>query len=73
VKLEPEGFIIKVFLSCSRVDTKVFKANSEIVKIDQKLKIRNIVAEELEFWFCNTHNKIIVSFVLDFRQLEKHP
>ena len=58
---DPSGFLIKVFMSCSQVETKVFKPTSSHIKINQILKIKNILARELEFWLCTPDNKIIVS------------
>lgn len=42
---DPQGYLIKIFMSCSRVDTKVFKVHSNVIKINQTLKIRNIWAK----------------------------
>lgn len=53
-------------MSCSRVDTRVFKIHSNIMRLNEKLKIRNICAKELEFWLCNTQNKILVR-IWDYR------
>lgn len=58
---EPDGFLIKVFLACSRTDTRPFRLTAETARIDQTLRVVNIGGRELEFWLCSTHNKIIVS------------
>ena len=60
---DPAGFLLKVFLACSRADTKVFKVNGEQIKLNQSLNIKNLVAKELEFWLCTTYDKIIVLFL----------
>lgn len=57
---EPDGFIIKAFFACSRTDTRPFKIASETTHINQTLRVVNIGGQELEFWLCTTHNKIIV-------------
>lgn len=57
---EPDGFLIKAFLACSRTDTRPFRIAAETTRIDQTLRVVNIGGRELEFWLCSTHNKIIV-------------
>ena len=58
---EPDGFIIKAFLACSRTDTRPFRLSAEFARIDQTLRVANIGGRELEFWLCSTRNKIIVA------------
>ena len=61
--MDPEGFLIKVFYSSSRKDTKTFKVDSDVVHINQTLKIKNIIGNELEFWLATTYGKIIVMLI----------
>lgn len=57
---DPQGYILKIFMASSQVNSKVFKIHSENTRLYQRLKIKNIFAKELEFWLCTTYNKIIV-------------
>ena len=43
--VDPQGYLIKIFMSCSSVSTKVFKIHSNVIKINQTLKVKNINAK----------------------------
>ena len=59
-----DGYILKIFLACSKVSTKVFRLSGVYTSIGQTLRVSNIAGKELEFWLCTTRNKIIVLFNL---------
>ena len=42
---DPQGFVIKIFMSCSGAESRVFKARTNIIKINQAIKIKNIQAK----------------------------
>lgn len=42
---DPQGFVIKIFMCCSGAESRVFKARTNVVKINQTLKIKNIQAK----------------------------
>ena len=43
--IDPSGFLIKIFMACSSVSTKVFKIHTNVIRINQTLKIKNINAK----------------------------
>jgi hypothetical protein len=43
--IDPSGFLIKIFMACSSVSTKVFKIHTNVIRINQTLNIKNINAK----------------------------
>lgn len=44
---DPQGFIIRAYMSCSRADTTTFKIHSATTNINETLKIKNISPKEI--------------------------
>ena len=53
--IEPSGYVLKFFMACSEAYSKPFQVRESQSNLNkQRLKIKNILADQLEIWLCNT-------------------
>ncbi len=52
-------------MGCSQICSKPFIIRDWKIQLNQKLKIKNILGQELEIWLCNTEDKIIVISIIN--------
>lgn len=54
-------------MGCSQIYSKPFIIRDWKIQLNQKLKIKNILGQELEIWLCNTQDKIIVISIINLQ------